>query len=283
MTNLINYNAPERRFPPIDNNSEIFVPNRITIEWLVEQKNLPVLVQTLPPHSLFLLLRSSDLHENLELVEWIRGKPLQKILDFDVWTFDTSLSTEDISEHAVMVWVQAWLAIGKSFTAERFFELEEETQSLILTKFFTILPDSIANIDDQIRDNWMKTPDNRFFLQPVSSDGTDFEFLSQFVDALYSYDMGKAGFVFSVASLLIRQETLELAQKWRNARLADQGFVPQDEARAILFSSSTSPNPLSNFKYLPIKIIYLKIHWKILLNFSHLSIKKMAFILLNKL
>lgn len=226
-------------------------PARINAQWLTEQVALPFLMQMLPPHTLYLILQKQDLQENLELVEWIRGGQLQKILDFDIWEFNSQLETEDISYQSSLSWVQTWLALGKTFTAERFFELEEETALLMLTKFFTIIPEGITHITDDIRENWATTPDKRFFIKPISSDGTDFEILTEFIDALYGADMRKAGFLFSAAALLVRQDTLELGQKWRENRLADQGFIPRHEAYSALFSTNNIPKPLSKFNYRP--------------------------------
>lgn len=223
-------------------------PVHVNAEWLIAQVELPFLIHNLPAHAIYLALQGKDLQENLEIVEWIRGVQLKKIFDFDIWEFNASLHTEDISHHAIISWLNAWLMIGKPFTSERFFELDEETIILILSKLFHIIPDGIGFVSDDVRENWTTTPDKRFFIKPLSDDGTDFETLTSFIDALYGENMQHAGFLFSAASLLIRQEALEDAQKWRQARLADQGFIEKEEAVKTLFSTQNIPKPLSEYK-----------------------------------
>lgn len=225
-------------------------PVHVNADWLIEQRELPFLIHNLPAHSIYLALQKKDLQENLEIVEWIRGAQLQKIFDFDIWEFSSAFNTNDVSHAAIMPWLQAWLIIGKPFTAERFFELEEETIALILSKLLHIIPNGIGYVSDDIQENWETTPDKRFFIKPISDDSTDFEILTSFIDALYSTDMAHAGFLFSTAALLIRQETLEIAQKWRQARLSDQGFVEKQEALALLFSTKNVPKALSEYKIL---------------------------------
>lgn len=233
-------------------------PVHVNAEWLMEQIELPFLIHTFSAHSIYLALQTKDLQEILEIVEWIRGTQLQKILDFDIWEFNTLLETEDISHNAIMSWINAWLMIGKSFTSERFFELEEETITLILSKLFHIIPDGIGYIADDIRENWTTTPDKRFFIKPISNDGTDFELLTSFIEALYTSDMAYAGGLFAHAALLMRDETLELAQKWRRARLADQGFVEKQEALEILFSDKNCPKSLSEYKHLSASNLFIE-------------------------
>jgi len=217
----------------------------VNSQWLIEQSNLPFLLQILPAHTLYSVLNEAELQESLELVEWIRGTQLQKILDFDIWEFDSAYEADDISHDAIMSWIHAWLLIDKEFAAERFLELDEEVALLILTKLFTILPEGIAHLTDEARENLTATPDKRFFLSAHSSNSDDFELLTQFIDALYSYDMARAGFVFASAAMLVRQETLCFAHKWREARLSDQGFVPLEQAYQIIFSQKNEPQVLS--------------------------------------
>lgn len=220
----------------------------IDLPWLYEQANLPFIIQTLPAHALYTILQKNDLQDNLELIEWIRGPQLQKILDFDIWHRNNELQTDDISYGSALAWIQSWLAIGPEFTADRFFELEEETSLLILNKLFIILPEGIAHITDDVRENWAATPDKRFFIKHQSDENTDFEILTEFIRALYGRSIKEAGELFSAASMLVRQETLEFAQKWRSARLADQGFVSSEEAYQVLFGSQIKPQSFTAYQ-----------------------------------
>ncbi len=222
----------------LDLSSYELVSPSLQTQWLSEQSNLPFLLQILPAHTLYSVLQKNELQESLEFIEWIRGPQLQKVLDFDIWEYNSNSGTDEISHNSAMSWVQAWLLISAEFTADRFFALEEETALLILSKFFVILPEGITQISDDVRENWAATPDKRFFINAVSTDGTEYEILTEFVRALYTINPEKAGYLFSAASMLVRQETLEYAQKWRAARIADQGFVTVEEAQKALFATA---------------------------------------------
>jgi hypothetical protein len=208
--------------------------NLIDFEWLACQPLLPFLVQMLPTHLLYRSLLSQGFEDSLEVIEWIRGAQLQKMFDFDLWEKTQEFGVEDVSFDKIMSWLQAWLAIGNEFAAERFFELEEETICLILSKIFEIIPEGVSAVTDEIRENWWLTPDKRFFLKINDTSSDSFEILKPFVDCLYAADIKFAGSAFAHASMLVRQEVLESGLRWRLGRIADQGFVPAEEARRVL-------------------------------------------------
>lgn len=217
-----------------DENEQPLASAVLDVDWLITQPLMPFIVQVAPAHLLYRSLISHGLEDSLEVIEWVRGEQLQKILDFDIWDQNLEFNVGDISFSKALSWVKVWLEIGSEFAAKRFYELEEETIVLILSKFFEILPEGVGIISEDVRENWLKTADNKFYLRINEDDAESFEILKPFIDALYSYNPRMAASVFAHAAMLIRQEFLTDGLKWKAARLADQGFVSKEEAQAIL-------------------------------------------------
>ncbi|MES2614871.1 MAG: DUF6178 family protein [Bdellovibrionota bacterium] len=209
-------------------------PTLVNFDWLACQPLLPFLTQVLPAHLLYRSLLAHGFEDSLEIVEWIRGEQLQKVLDFDLWEKSFEFEVEDVSANKIFSWLQVWLSIGSEFAASRFLELEEETICLILSKLFEIIPEGVTNISEDIRENWWLTQDNKFFLRIRENAEETFEILKQFVDCLYAHDIRLAGSLFAYSCMLVRQETLEKGLHWRAIRISDQGFVSSEQARNVL-------------------------------------------------
>jgi hypothetical protein len=212
-------------------------PAFLDIDWLTAQPLLPFLVQTAPPSLLYRSFIAHGIEECLEVIEHLRGSQLQKILDFDLWENPSFAQTPDLSKHKVMFWVKTWLQIHPLFAAERFLELEEETIILMISSIFEIIPDGVSYVTDDVKENWWQTIDKKFYLrirENIGNNGENFEVLKIFVDELYKKNPRFADSVFAYSAMLVRQEVLEDALRWRTARLADQGFVTHDDAMQIL-------------------------------------------------
>lgn len=209
-------------------------PALLDIDWLTTQPLLPFLAQVAPAHLLYRSIMSHGMEDSIEVIEWIRGEQLQKMLDFDIWENSFEFQVVDISASKFMSWLRIWLEIGAEFAAKRFLELEEETIVLILSKIFEIIPEGVSQVTENMKENWWLTTDNKFFLRIREEDDDVFELLKPFVDSLYQYNARIAASIFAHAAMLVRQESLEFGLRWKAARLADQGFVSKDDALKIL-------------------------------------------------
>jgi hypothetical protein len=174
------------------------------------------------------------LEDSLEVVEWLRGEQLQRVLDFDIWSESSALGSEDVSASRVVEWFRAWLEVGPEFAAERLFELDEETIVCAVTSLFEIQPEGMGGTADEMPDDYVLTPDRKFHVKMRIEGEEEFEIVQQVLRALYGRDVRLASRVFAYSAMLVRQETLEDALRWRRGRLADQGFVDVQEARASL-------------------------------------------------
>lgn len=212
----------------------VLAPPEVEVNWLISQPLLPFLVQVMPPYVLYRSLLKHGFDDSLEVIEWIRGKPLQKILDFDIWQENAELGIEDVSTRRCLNWLALWLEIGSEFAAERFIELEEETIVLILSKIFEIVPEGIGFVSEDIRENWWKTVDNRFYLRIREESEDSIVLLKLFIDALYTRDAKLAGSFLAYSAMLVRQESLSDGLYWRSNRLAEYGFISREEALKTL-------------------------------------------------
>lgn len=207
-------------------------PPVLDLNWLITQPLLPFLLQIVPAHTIFRSLEAHGLEDAVEIVEWLRGSQLQKVLDFEVWLKNPESLAEDISTARLMPWLKVWLDIGPAFAADRLLELEEETLTAVFSKLFEIR--TTESIGEDAPDDFWQTPDRRFYLKSNDPDPESFEVLYQIVQALYVRDARLAALVLSYSLMLLRQESLEDARRWRQARFADAGFVAPEEAAATL-------------------------------------------------
>ena len=99
-------------------------PALLDIDWLIAQPLLPFLAQTAPAHLLYRSIMAHGMEDSVEVLEWIRGEQLQKILDFDIWENSYEFQVPDISANKFLSWLRVWLEIEPEFAAKRFFELE---------------------------------------------------------------------------------------------------------------------------------------------------------------
>jgi hypothetical protein len=212
----------------------LFAPALLDIDWLISQPGLPFLAHVAPAHTLYRSIMAHGFEDSLEVVEWVRGEQLQKILDFDIWEKSQELETWDISTSKIMSWIRMWMEISPEFAAQRIIELEEETIVLIFSKLFEIIPEGLYHINEDIKENWWKTADNKFYLKICHDDPEYFEILKPFIDSLYTLNARIAASILAHSTMLVRQESLEFGLRWKNSRLADQGFVSKEDALKAL-------------------------------------------------
>jgi len=221
-----------------DANESVVLPH-LDIDWLISQPLLPYLVQALPTQLLQRSLQAHGLEDSLEVIETIRGEALVRLMDYELWAVpgagDKFLSPdEDLSAERFIQWVKLWNEISPDFAAERLLELDEEVIIGSLTAACEIIPVGLNRMQEELSDDYWMTPDNKFGLKIKTTNEADFEIVHGLVHSLYRKDVRLAQKVLSYSAMLIRDESLEEARRWRQGRLEDQGYVPSDEARSLL-------------------------------------------------
>lgn len=208
-------------------------PKIVDLNWLVAQPLLPFLVNHIPAQLLYQSLAEHGLEDAVEVVEYIRGPQLTKVLDFDIFARDASNHVDDVEPHKFLSWLKVWFDISPEFAADRFLELDEETIILLTTKLLEVVPAGIGRFDEANENIWT-TNDDKFHLRLRHEDKDDFELVHALIEALYKKNIKLAQSVLSHSAMLVREESLEDEQRWRSGRLADAGFVQRDEAQELL-------------------------------------------------
>lgn len=221
-----------------DSNDSVLLPT-LDINWLIAQPTLPYLVQLLPTHLLHRSLQNHGLEDSLEVIDCIRGDALVRLLDYELWTSlegATGFLTpeEDLSADRFVQWIKLWNEISPEFAAERLLELDEGVIVGCLTALCEIIPVGLNRHQEELNDDYWMTPDNKFGLKIKTTEQSDFEILYGFIHSLYSKDIRTAQQVLAHSAMIIREEALEEARRWRQGRLEDQGFLSADEARSLL-------------------------------------------------
>ncbi|NBX15999.1 MAG: hypothetical protein EBR09_01395 [Proteobacteria bacterium] len=216
----------------------------LDVNWLIAQPELPYLVQCLPAHLLYRSLTEHGIEDSLEVVEWIRGEALIRFMDHDIWTGAQAggnliTDSDQPSGERFIQWIKWWNDISSEFAAQRAVEFDEGLLVGCMTAACEIIPVGLNRTQEELSDDYWITPDNRFGLKMKTADDGDFDVFHQFVHSLYKQDIKLAQSILAHSAMLVREECVEEARRWRTARLEEQGFVSADEARAML-------NPKSN-------------------------------------
>lgn len=221
-----------------DSGSTLTLPV-LDVNWLIAQPLLPYFVHVVPTHLLYRSLTEHGLEDSLEVIECIQGETLVRLLDYDLWQSVESAAgflsaAEDLSADRFLQWVKLWNEISPEFAAERLLDLEEEVIFGCLSAVCEIVPVGLNRQQEELNDDYWMTPDNKFGLKIKTPDESAFEIVHGLVHALYKKDVRLAQQVLAHSAMLIRDEIVEDARRWRQGRLEDQGFLQSDEARHLL-------------------------------------------------
>lgn len=225
-----------------DQGADVTLPV-LDVNWLIAQPLLPYLVHTVPTHLLYRSLTEHGLEDSLEVLECVRGETLVRLLDYDLWQSNDYTSSflsanEDLSAERFLQWVKLWNEISPDFAVERLLDLDEEVIFGCLTAACEIVPVGLNRQQEELTDDYWMTPDNKFGLKLKTPDEAAFEVVHGLVHSLYKKDVRLAQQVLAHSAMLIREEVIEDARRWRQGRLEDQGFLPSDEARHLLVRKS---------------------------------------------
>lgn len=225
-----------------DDGADVTIP-LFDVNWLIAQPLLPYLVHIVPTHLLYRSLTEHGLEDSLEVLECVRGETLVRLLDYDLWHSNDYTSSflganEDVSAERFLQWVKLWNEISPEFAVERLLDLDEEVIFSCLTAACEIVPVGLNRQQEELSDDYWMTPDNKFGLKIKSADEAAFEVVHGLVHSLYKKDVRLAQQVLAHSAMLIREEVVEDARRWRQGRLEDQGFLPSDEARHLLVRKS---------------------------------------------
>lgn len=206
---------------------------------LLKHPNLMEVLEKIPPFKIYQGLVQHGFEDSLELIEKLKGEQLKAVLDHDLWTFSKSDFADVPSSERFLEWIRYWVACEPNdltkFIAEKVWDCEEELLELVFGGMLEVVPVGLEGKEFSPSDDHWLTTDRAYWLKVRPEISEDyFEVVHHLIHNLYQSDARKIQSLLASCALLNRAELLEMAQKWREARLADQGFLSRDEAARLM-------------------------------------------------
>ena len=207
------------------------LPAKKRIDRILERKDALRVVRSLPVHDLYATIREVGIGNSLELLELTSAKQVQAFLDLDGWRGDR------IDSGAMATWLSALMAANADRAVGQIRGLDLELITLLF-KLHCRVYDLAAEEDPEEDDIGIHsiTPDQRYLIVygGVGDDEDMNAVLKEAIDRMCGRDML---FVLRLCEALrweLPSSLEEESFRWRNARLADLGFLPRHEALEVL-------------------------------------------------
>jgi len=205
------------------------LPAKVRLDRILSRKDTMRVVRGMPVPDLLTTINDVGAVDCLELLELMSPAQVQGVFDLDGWRKDR------LDPTSVGRWLRAFFAASPDRTAGQLRGLDLELLTLLLKVHCTIFDLSLEEEPTVEGSRQLITPDGRYLIVfgGVSTDDETLIVLQQSLDRLMARDMG---FVLKMCEAVrweIASQLEEDAFRWRNARLADLGFLPQHEAAPI--------------------------------------------------
>ena len=200
-------------------------------------------VRQMPVPDLFATVKDVGIEDALELLELMSPVQVQGFLDIDAWRRDR------VDAAALSRWLRAFFAANPDRCVGQLRGLDLELLTLILKINTRIYDLSLEEEPEHDIGRHSITPDQRYLIVygGVIADDETQAVLQQIVDRMMGRDML---FVLKLCEAIrseLPSQLEEDAYRWRNARLADLGFLPMHEA-AEIFAWLDPEKPLPGTK-----------------------------------
>jgi hypothetical protein len=224
-------------------------PAKEKVDLLLSAPDPEALVQSIPPHDLYLAILEVGPEDAADVVALASPEQFRHFVDLGAWL----RRDEGPDPRAVLRWLHlAREGGGRSDRAhERYLAklalLDAELRSLVLGRALRV-HDLQEEDDPAVADpgRTYRTPEGRYLVEFLP-DGGEFGTLKQLLDDLYAEDVLGTSRLLESLRWDLPTELEEIARRWRDGRLRDQGFPDLEEALAFYArpatSRSTSPSP----------------------------------------
>jgi hypothetical protein len=193
---------------------------------ILSAPNAGQLVAALPVQQFYQLLDEAGEERNQPLLQLATPAQAAFIFDLECWVaFDFSLDK-------AVEWLEQLLATGEGHALRVFRELDPEFLILFLKQTIAVaggLGDLLT--DEERLDAWDHTFDNCYYLKVVHD--RHGQLALRLVDLLYRNDERLYVELMEGVKSELASELEELCHQFRDSRLADEGFPPLAEARAV--------------------------------------------------
>jgi hypothetical protein len=228
------------------------VPAARRIQALMEHPEAEALVRSLDPQSVGALIHEAGRDDAHDLILMLRPEQTQALLDLDTWKGDT-LSLETLED-----WLETLLqAEDEDFEALLRTLDAEVITTWVRQRLAILLWEEDEDVLDRFEGPVMSSPDGVYALVPrpqmewmlqggaseEDGDGWEaeddtparsMELMRLFLERIWALDIEEGHRWMEAARWEMTTDLMERAYQWRNARLADLGFVPREEALEVL-------------------------------------------------
>lgn len=218
------------------------LPAKQRLDRILSRKDTMRVVRQMPVPDLLATINDIGAADCLELVELMSPAQVQGFLDLDGWRRDR------IDSAAIGRWLRVFFAANADRAAQQLRGMDLELITLLF-KVHTRVYDLIQEEEPEHEvGRHTTTPDGRYLIVygGVATDEETQQALQTAIERLMGRDMN---FVLKLCEAVrweLASQLEEDAFRWRNARLADLGFLPAHEAAAIFaFLDPDKPLPTS--------------------------------------
>ena len=196
------------------------------VKYLTQNDKSGALVKELPPNDAWLTIKTVGIHDAIPVIKNLSSEQLQHVTDIEFWQKD------ELNEHNAIEWLKILGECGE----EKLFEFIDKCDPLalgtIIKKLIHIQKKEHSE-DNPLEHAWPHemppiTLDGIYYIQAASKEAE--ENIVPLLKLIAEHDYERYA---SMCEAIIFESTAllqEEAYSWRQKRMADQGFVPFEEA-----------------------------------------------------
>jgi len=205
------------------------LPAKKRLDRLLSRKDTMRVIRRMPVLDLYATVNDVGVEDCLEVLELMSPAQVQGFLDLDAWRKDR------VDPVAMARWVKVFFAANPDRAVGQFRGLDIELLTLLVKIHCRVYDLTLEEEPEGEVGRHTITPDQRFLIAfgGVEGDDDTLVAIQQFLERLMARDML---FVLKLCESLrweLPSSLEEEALHWRNARLADLGFLPTEEAAAV--------------------------------------------------
>lgn len=202
----------------------------IDIKELSNRPDMPQIVPTLSSRDLYLAVKQNGVLESLEVLSHLSTEQWVRFCDYDTWHKDRLAPKE------VLRWVSVYKHLSPEKMYERFRALDEEYQIATLSTYIRVYDSSeYESFDADRQDRLYRFPGEELFYEVISEDEEIQSGIEDLISIAMGEDMAYAMSVISHAGYAVPLESEHLLAQFRKARLEEDGFVAEDEAKEAFY------------------------------------------------
>ncbi|HEY4223729.1 MAG TPA: DUF6178 family protein, partial [Myxococcota bacterium] len=205
------------------------LPAKKRIDAIIERKDALKVVRALPLQDLYATVREVGVEDCLEVLELCSPRQIQGFLDLDGWRGDR------IDSASVAVWLRAMFQANPDRAVGQLRGLDLELLTLLVKLHCTVYDLTLEEEPEGDVGLHSITPDQRYLVVygGVGDDERMQQVMKDALDRLMTRDMLFVLRLCEAVRWELPSSLEDDAFRWRNARLADMGFLPRHDALSV--------------------------------------------------